>query len=50
MTEYIRMKAREFRNPRQEKRWESSLISYALPYLGELPVREIELPHIKQCS
>jgi integrase len=48
MEEYIRMKAKEFRNPRQETQWTNSLTTYAIPFLGELPVREIELPHIKQ--
>lgn len=48
MEEYIRMKSKEFRNPRQEKQWTNSLTTYAIPHLGEMPVREIELPHIKQ--
>ncbi|MDS1310509.1 tyrosine-type recombinase/integrase [Marinobacter xiaoshiensis] len=48
MEEYIRMKAKEFRNPRQETQWTNSLTTYAIPHLGELPVREIDLPHIKQ--
>lgn len=47
MEEYIRMKSKEFRNPRQETQWTNSLNTYAIPHLGELPVREIELPHIK---
>lgn len=48
MEEYIRMKSKEFRNPRQETQWMNSLTTYAIPHLGELPVREIDLPHIKQ--
>ncbi len=48
MEEYIRMKSKEFRNPRQETQWTNSLTTYAIPHLGELPVREIDLPHIKQ--
>jgi len=48
MEEYIRMKSKEFRNPRQETQWTNSLTTYAIPHLGEMPVREIELPHIKQ--
>ena len=48
MEEYIRMKSKEFRNPRQETQWTNSLNTYAIPHLGELPVREIDLPHIKQ--
>ena len=48
MEEYIRMKSKEFRNPRQETQWTNSLTTYAIPHIGELPVREIDLPHIKQ--
>jgi len=48
MEKYIKMKAKEFRNPRQEKQWTNSLNTYAIPHLGKLPVREIDLPHIKQ--
>jgi integrase len=48
MEQYIRMKAKEFKNPRQEAQWTNSLNTYAIPHLGELPVREIDLPHIKQ--
>ena len=48
MEKYIRMKAKEFRNPRQETQWTNSLNTYAIPHLGKLPVREIDLPHIKQ--
>lgn len=47
MTNYIRMKSKEFRNPRQAQQWENSLSSYALPVLGAMPVREIKLLHIK---
>lgn len=45
--EYIRMKSKEFKNPRQRQQWESSLDTYAMPHIGKTPVREIELPHIK---
>ena len=47
MADYIDMKAKEFRNPRQRKQWESSLNTYAVPHIGNVPVGEIELPHIK---
>lgn len=48
MDEYIKMKEKEFRNPRQAQQWRSSLNTYAAPHIGKIPVREIELPHIKQ--
>lgn len=47
MREYIDMKAKEFRNPRQRQQWENSLNTYAIEHIGKLPVREIELPQIK---
>lgn len=47
MRDYIDMKAKEFRNPRQRQQWENSLNTYAVPHIGNVPVREIELPHIK---
>ncbi|SNC74489.1 Integrase [Marinobacter sp. es.048] len=47
MADYIDMKAKEFRNPRQRQQWENSLNTYAIPHIGKVPVREIELPHIK---
>lgn len=44
---YIEMKAKEFKNPRQADQWTSSLTSYAFPIIGTVPVRDIELTHIK---
>jgi integrase len=45
--QYMKMKSTEFRNPRQEQQWTNSLTTYALPHIGKVPVRDIELPHIK---
>ena len=45
--EYMKMKSKEFRDPRQAGQWESSLETHAMPHIGKLPVRDIELPHIK---
>src|SRR5690554_2613671 len=47
MRDYIEMKAKEFKNPRQRQQWENSLNTYAVPHIGKVPVREIALPHIK---
>jgi len=47
MEQYITMKAKEFKNPRQEQQWTNSLNTYAIPHIGEIPVREIQLSHIK---
>lgn len=45
--DFIAMKEKEFRNPRQSAQWTSSLNEYAMPYIGDVPVREISLSHIK---
>mgnify|MGYP003380928116 CR=1 FL=1 len=45
--DYIKMKAKGFRNPRQAQQWEASLKTYASPVIGKVPVREIDLHHIK---
>lgn len=45
--QYMKMKSKEFRDPRQAGQWESSLETHAMPHIGKLPVRDIELPHIK---
>lgn len=47
MEQYIEMKAKEFKNPRQEQQWTNSLNTYAIPHIGHIPVREIQLAHIK---
>ena len=47
MRDYIKMKSKEFKNPRQEQQWTNSLTSYALPHIGKVPVRDIELAQIK---
>ncbi|QSP93802.1 integrase arm-type DNA-binding domain-containing protein [Marinobacter salinisoli] len=47
MSDYIDMKSKEFKNPRQRQQWENSLNTYAVPHIGKVPVREIALPHVK---
>lgn len=36
----------EFRNAKHRKDWLSSLERYAFPNIGELPVADVELPHV----
>jgi len=45
--QYMKMKSKEFRDPRQAGQWEGSLELHAMPHIGKVPVRDIELPHIK---
>lgn len=44
--EYVRNKS--FRSPRSPVLWIRSLENHAFPHIGNMPVHEIELPHIKQ--
>lgn len=39
-------KRREFRNVKHAAQWEATLERYASPVIGQLPVNEVELPHI----
>lgn len=41
-------KAHEFRNAKHAAQWENTLQTYASPVIGQLPVAEVELPHIIQ--
>jgi integrase len=45
--QYIEMKAKEFRDPRQAGEWVRSLEIYVFPHIGKTPVRDIELTQIK---
>ena len=45
--EFMKMKSKEFRDPRQAGQWEGSLDIHAMPHIGKVPVRDIELPHMK---
>lgn len=47
MAEYISMKSKEWKNPRHAQQWSNSLTTYALPHIGKVPVRDIDLAHIK---
>jgi integrase len=45
--DYIAMKEKEFKNPRQSAQWTSTLNDYVMPHIGHVPVRELNLAHIK---
>lgn len=45
--QYIKKKAKDFKNDRQREQWQSTIDNYVNPIIGRTPVREIELPHIK---
>lgn len=43
---YIEAKAPEWRNPKHEQQWTNTLEQYAFPVMGEMLVRDVELPHV----
>ena len=47
MERFIETKSKEFKNPRQAQQWHNSLTNHALPHIGKVPVREIDLIHVK---
>ncbi len=44
--EYMLAKAGGFRNPKHRAQWRSTVETHAFPVLGNMLVRDIELPHI----
>ena len=44
---FINNKSAEWSNEKQKSQWISSLKSYAFPYIGDLPVNEITVHHMK---
>lgn len=45
---YLTSKKHEFKNAKHFKQWETTLETYANPFIGDLPVSEIQLSHIIQ--
>lgn len=43
---FLKNKTKEFSNPKHIKQWQSTLETYALPVLGNMPVNAIALPDI----
>jgi integrase len=43
---YLETKLTEFRNEKHAKQWRSTLDSYARPFMGRMPVSEIEVRHV----
>lgn len=48
MHQYVNMRAKGFTDPRQADDWRRMLTTYALPHLGDMPVKDIELSEIKK--
>jgi integrase len=45
---YLKSKTKEFSNPKHAAQWESTLNTYASPFIGKLAVDKIEMAHIMQ--
>lgn len=43
---YLAMKDHEFRNRKHAGQWRSTLYTYAVPVMGEVPVANVELRHV----
>ena len=48
MDEFIAIKCTEWTNKKHAQQWTNSLTTYALPFVGKLPVKTISTEHIKQ--
>jgi integrase len=42
-------KSAEFKNPKHRAQWINTLTEYAGPVIGDLPVADVELPHVIAC-
>ncbi|MFM9926402.1 integrase arm-type DNA-binding domain-containing protein [Variovorax sp. H27-G14] len=49
VTEFIRAKSDEWKNPKHRQQWENTLETYASPYVGNLLVQDIDLQHVLLC-
>jgi integrase len=44
--EYIKNKSPEWKNPKHRQQWHNTLVTYAFPFIGKMPVSAIETTHI----
>jgi integrase len=49
VSEFINSKADEWKNAKHRQQWESTLKTYALPHIGDMAVRDVDLPHVLLC-
>jgi len=47
-TEYIEAHSADYTNEKHRKQWASTLVSYAYPLIGKMPVASIEMTHVLQ--
>lgn len=46
---YIEAMKAEWSNPKHRQQWTNTLTTYAYPCIGNMPVNEIEIEHVRQC-
>lgn len=49
VTEFIKSKADEWKNPKHRQQWENTLKTYASPHLGHMLVQDVDLQHVLLC-
>lgn len=45
----MKSKAGEWSNSKHRQQWANTLATYAYPYIGDMPVNDIETKHVRQC-
>lgn len=48
-TNFIAKRSAEWKNAKHKAQWESSLEHYAYPVLGDMPVNDIDIDHVRAC-
>ncbi len=48
MNEFITLKKAEWTNVKHAQQWTNTLTTYAIPFIGELDIKDIETSHIKE--
>lgn len=47
--DFIETKKAEWKNAKHRSQWENTLRDYVYPYIGEMPINDIDVSHIRQC-
>lgn len=49
VTEFIKSKSDEWKNPKHRQQWENTLKTYASPHVGNMLVQDVDLQHVLLC-
>lgn len=47
--EYIKNKSPEWKNEKHQDQWRNTLKAHVYPIIGDIPVNDIEVEHVRQC-